>query len=52
MFELNITKETNDFGDLIFEIEKDLNYNTIITRLYYKNETPKQIMLAEVLSLA
>lgn len=90
MFELNITKETNDFlkkirkelkqkgykqsksrtnrylggmhlnyaiecfikGNLIFEIEKDLNYNTIITRLYYKNEIPKQIMLADVLDLA
>ena len=38
-------------GNLVFEIEKDLSRNVIITRLHYKGEH-KEIRLADVLSLA
>ena len=38
-------------GNLVFEIERDLRRNVIITRLHYKGKH-KEIRLADVLSLA
>ena len=52
---LNYITEYFIKGNLVFEIERDLENNTITTRLHYngKNgEEHKEIMLADVVNLA
>ena len=39
-------------GNLVFEIEKDLNNSTITTRLHYNGKEHKEIRLVDILSLA
>ena len=52
---LNYTTEYFIKGNLLFEIERDLNNNTITTRLFYNGtngKETKEIRLADILSLA
>ena len=49
---LNYITEYFIKGNLIFEIEKDLEHSTITTRLHYNGKEHKEIRLADILSLA
>ena len=52
---LNYMTEYFIKGNLLFEIERDLNNNTITTRLFYNGTNGKEIKeirLADILSLA
>lgn len=49
---LNYITEYFIKGNLVFEIEKDLEHNTITTRLHYDGKEHKEIMLADVVNLA
>lgn len=39
-------------GNLVFEIERDLEHNTITTQLHYDGKEHKEIMLADIINLA
>ena len=49
---LNYTTEYFIKGNLLFEVERDLNNNTITARLHYNGKEHKEIRLADILSLA
>lgn len=49
---LNYITEYFIKGNLVFEIERDLEHNTITTRLHYDGKEHKEIMLADVINLA
>ena len=52
---LNYITEYFIKGNLVFEIERDLEHNTITTRLHYNGtngKETKKIMLADVINLA
>lgn len=49
---LNYITEYFIKGNLVFEIEKDLEHSTITTRLHYNGKEHKEIMLADVINLA
>ena len=49
---LNYITEYFIKGNLVFEIERDLEHNTITTRLHYDGKEHKEIMLADLVNLA
>lgn len=49
---LNYITEYFIKGNLVFELERDLEHNTITTRLHYNGKEHKEIMLADVVNLA